>query len=310
MQQYLDLCRNVLDNGDYVETRTGVHAWSLPGAMLQFDLRFGFPAVTAKKLFFKPVVGELEGFIKGWDNAAQFREAGCKVWDANANEDGVVPNSWLTNPNRKGVDDLGRIYGQQWRKWRGKPIIKEAVPVMRDSENTYFNALVDFENIDQLALALKAVSETPISRRIIVSAWRPDELDQMALPPCHVLFHLLARPKDRVLHLTMFQRSADCFLGIPFNIASYALLLNLIARATGYHAGILTMMLSDCHIYEAHLDQTREMLSRTPKKQPYLYVPRQTEPQPTVEWLESLDYRQIELVNYDSHPSIYAPMMI
>ena len=209
MKQYLDLCRNVLDNGDYVETRTGVHAWSLPGAMLQFDLRFGFPAVTAKKLFFKPVVGELEGFIKGWDNAAQFREAGCKVWDANANEDGVVPNSWLTNPNRKGVDDLGRIYGQQWRKWRGKPIITEAVPVMRDSENTYFNALVDFENIDQLALALKAVSETPISRRIIVSAWRPDELDQMALPPCHVLFHLLPRPKDRVLHLTMFQRSTE-----------------------------------------------------------------------------------------------------
>ena len=209
MKAYLDLCRSVLDNGDYVETRTGVYAWSLPGAMLQFDLRFGFPAVTAKKLFFKPVVGELEGFIKGWDNAAQFREVGCNVWNANANEDGVVPNSWLTNPNRKGPDDLGRIYGQQWRKWHGTPIIKEAVPVMRDSENMYFNALVDFENIDQLALALKAVSETPVSRRIIVTAWRPDELDRMALPPCHVLFHLLARPKDRVLHMTMFQRSPE-----------------------------------------------------------------------------------------------------
>ena len=309
MKQYLDLCRTVLDTGDLVETRTGVYAWSIPGAMLQFDLRFGFPAVTAKKLFFNAVVGELEGFIKGWDNAAQFRAAGCNVWDANANEDGIVPNSWLTNPNRKGVDDLGRIYGQQWRKWRGKPIITEAVPVMRDSENIY-NASVEFEEIDQLARAIKAVHETPISRRILVSAWRPDELDQMALPPCHVLFHLLPRPKTRFLHMTMFQRSADIFLGLPFNIASYALLLNLIARATGYHAGILTMMLSDCHIYEAHLEHTEEMLTREPKKMPYLYVPRPTEPEPTAEWLESLDYRHIELVNYVSHPAIPAPMMV
>lgn len=244
MKSYLSLMRQVLTEGTRQQNRTGIATLSLPGAMLQFDLAKGFPAVTTKKLAFRQVVGELLGFIRGCTNAADFRALGCNIWDQNANEN----NAWLTNPARVGEDDLGRIYGAQWRAW----------PV---ANGNYF---------DQLATALNILVCDPESRRNIVLAWNPAELHQMALPPCHVLFRLSVNQETMELNLSMYQRSCDLFLGVPFNIASYALLNHMIAHAVGLLPGKLTMFLDDVHIYENHIEQVQEQLSREPMPLPEL----------------------------------------
>lgn len=238
MKQYLDLLQKVLDEGHWQANRTGIPTKRIDGAMLQFDLSKGFPAVTTKKLAFKAVIAELVGFIRGYTSAEQFRELGCKVWDQNANEN----KAWLMNPNRCGHDDLGRVYGAQWRDW---------VPPF---EYAY--------RVDQLANAIHEVENNPTSRRIIVTAWNPGELDVMALPPCHMMFQLLVDLENNKLSMCMYQRSCDLFLGIPFNIASYAALLHIIAAATNRDVGTLTMFLADVHIYRNHIDQVNEQLSR------------------------------------------------
>lgn len=286
MRQYLDLLNKVLFEGEWQDNRTGIPTKRLDGAMMQFDLSKGFPAVTTKQLAFKAVKGELIGFIRGYDNAAAFRNVGCNVWDQNANDN----EAWLKNEHRKGHDDLGRIYGQQWRGW-------------------YHDTC---GRIDQLKNAINEIINNPTSRRIIVSAWNPADMDKMALPPCHMMFQLLVNVEKKSISMCMYQRSCDMFLGVPFNIASYALLLELICLVTGYKAGKLTMFMADVHIYRAHMEQVVEQLNRPTKALPTLELcdsitARNSDP---VKQLEMTMPGDIMLIGYEHHPAIKAEMMV
>ena len=230
MKQYHDLLKKVLNEGVLQNNRTGIPCLSIVGEMLSFDMNDGFPAITTKKLAFSQVKGELLGFIRGCTNVKDFQALGCTVWNENANA-----LYWLSNPNNKGDGDLGCIYGAQWRKLE----VLERDSMWWSDHETYKTTY-----IDQLSNALEDVVRNPTSRRIKVEAWNPAKLDQMALPPCHTGFQLYVDTKNKELSMTMNQRSCDMFLGIPFNIASYALLLNLIAEATGYKPRHLKMFLS------------------------------------------------------------------
>jgi thymidylate synthase len=255
--------------------------------MLQFDLREGFPALTTKKLAFKQVVGELLGFIRGFESAADFRKLGCTIWDANANEN----KTWLENPHRTEPDDLGYIYGSQWRRWDGRV----------------------GEYHDQLLEALRKIYEDPTSRRNIVTAWNPSDLDYMALPPCHLLYQFLVNVERKELNMCMYQRSCDMFLGIPFNMASYALLLEIVSRVTGYKAAVLTMFLADVHVYVNHEDQVREQLNRNMLQPPRLVINAASdEPNgmSALAVMEALEPDQFELHEYRCHPPIQAPMAV
>ena len=290
MKQYLDLLQDILDNGQREPNRTGVDTLTLPGAMLKFDLRVGFPAVTTKKLAFKAVVGELIGFLRGSTSLAEFKALGCSVWDANA----AAP-AWQNNPACRGPDDLGRIYGAQWRDFR--------------YESTSGNAI----GIDQIAVALDTLRNHPESRRIIVNAWNPGEVAgaRAALPPCHVLFQLLPR-SDGTLHMTMYQRSCDMFLGVPFNIASYALLLELFAAWSGRRAATLTMFLADAHIYVNHIDQVKEQLGRAPLQLPKLklHLHPALDRMPLEYLLSTLAPSNVQLEDYQHYPAIKAEMAV
>lgn len=289
MKPYHALLREILDNGARQPNRTGIDAISMPGAMMKFDLREGFPVVTTKRLAFKAVVGELLGFLRGVDNAADFRALGCNVWNQNANENAA----WLANPHRRGEDDLGRIYGVQWRGWRG----------------------ADGVVIDQVSNAVRTILSNPYDRRIIINAWKPDELGQMALPPCHVLYQFLCNPERKELHLTMYQRSADAFLGVPFNTTSCAMFLHIMARLTGYTPATFTHFLADAHVYVNHREQVEELLSRDPRPLPELRI-AETVPSfasaedfdPSV--FDQLHPGQFSLEGYDPHPAIKADMAV
>lgn len=301
MRQYLDLLRNVLDRGKHHENRTGISTLRITGAMLSFDMADGFPAMTTKHLAFRQVVGELLGFIRGYENAAAFRNLGCTIWDANANKN----PTWLKNPYRRRNDDLGRIYGAQWRNYHG---------VTRD--------LLD-RSTDQLKAAICEILTNPTSRRIIINAWNPNEIDQMALPPCHVLHQYHVDPDTGGLSMTMYQRSCDLFLGVPFNIASYALLLHLVARVTGLRADNLIMFLADAHIYENHLEQVNIQLNREPFCLPVLDLAEASfaaiddndgnpidKVTQAVLQLGRLTPDDINLAFYNYHPAIKAPMAV
>jgi thymidylate synthase len=287
MRQYLNLLQDILDNGVRQSNRTGIDTLTLPGAMLKFDLRDGFPAVTTKKLAFNAVKGELIGFLRGSSSLKEFKELGCNVWDANA----AAP-AWQNNPACCGPDDLGRIYGVHWRDWNG----------------SYIEG-----NVDQIDEALNTLRNNPHSRRIIVNAWNAAQLDQACLPPCHVLFQLLPHVDSKVLHMTMYQRSCDMFLGVPFNIASYALLLELFAAWAGYTAGTLTMFLADAHIYVNHIDQVKKQLARDPYPLPKLALecfPSFCETEPLESLLHFLTPERIWLEDYRSWPAIKAEMAV
>lgn len=281
MKQYLDLLKDILDNGQREQNRTGVDTLTLPGAMLKFDMAHGFPAITTKKLAFKQVVGELIGFLRGSTSLKEFQALGCTVWDANA-----ASQSWQENAYCNGPDDLGAIYGYQWRDYGGR-------------------------EVDQIENALAMVRHNPSSRRILVNAWHPGQLDQACLPPCHVLFQLLPR-SDGTLHMTMYQRSCDMFLGVPFNIASYAVLLHLFSRWSNRTPGTLTMFLADAHIYVNHIEQVTEQLGRNPYKLPSLELNLvgMPEVQPLDILLETLQPQDIYLSDYTSWPAIKAPMAV
>lgn len=287
MKQYLDLLQKVMDEGRWQANRTGIPTKRIDGAMLQFDLSKGFPAVTTKKLAFKAVIAELIGFIRGYDSAADFRQLGCNVWDQNANENA----DWLNNKNRVGEDDLGRVYGVQWREWV-----------------TPFST----KTIDQLTKAILDVENNPTSRRIIVNAWNPGELDIMALPPCHMLFQLLVDLESNKVSMCMYQRSCDLFLGIPFNIASYAALLHIIAAATNREVGTLTMFLADVHIYRNHIEQVEEQLSREFFPLPELEIDRKFFERSfgPVERVLMCEPSDFTLKNYVSHLPIKAEMAV
>ncbi|MFQ5493017.1 MAG: thymidylate synthase [Candidatus Dojkabacteria bacterium] len=273
MKQYLDSLQHILDHGKHRPNRTGVDQIGVFGMQMRFDMADGFPAVTTKKLFMKGIIGELLWFISGSSDNNDLNKMGIKIWDGNANAD-----YWKDKAKFPG--DLGRVYGVQWRHWR-TPEGKE---------------------IDQLALAIEKITKDPFDRRIIVTAWNPGELDQMALPPCHLLFQFYI--DDGRLSLQMYQRSCDMFLGIPFNIASYALLLHMVAQVTDLKPGEFVHTLGDAHIYENHIDQVKEQLGRKPYALPKLKLNEK------IKDIDAFTVEDIELGDYKHHPSIKAKMAV
>jgi thymidylate synthase len=264
MENYHKLLREILENGTQKSDRTGTGTLSLFGYTLRFDLSEGFPLVTTKKVHFKSVVYELLWFIKGQTNIEYLKSNGVSIWDEWADPQG----------------NLGPIYGFQWRSW----------PDYQGS------------SIDQLSAVIESLKQNPNSRRHIVSAWNPAMIDQMALPPCHILFQFYVA--EQKLSCLLYQRSADCFLGVPFNIASYALLTHLIAQVCGLKVGELVHVLGDAHLYINHLPQARLQLSREPRPLPRLEL------NPKVQNLFDFDYPDIRLLDYLPHPPIKADVAV
>jgi len=264
MKQYLDLVKQVFDHGVRKEDRTGTGTLSVFGHQMRFDLSDGFPLLTTKKLHLKSVIVELLWILKGDTNIHYLNENGVTIWDEWADEDG----------------NLGPVYGTQWRSWRG----------------------ADGKTVDQISTVLEGIRDDPYSRRHIVSAWNPAEIDAMALPPCHVLFQFYVANNKLSCHL--YQRSADIFLGVPFNIASYSLLTMMMARVLDLKAGDFVHSFGDAHLYLNHLDQARLQLSREPRPLPEVRL------NPNVKSLFEFQYQDFELVHYEPHPPIHARVSI
>lgn len=313
MQQFHDMLAHILAEGKRRPNRTGVDTLFVPGQMLKFDMADGFPAVTTKQLFFKTAKGELFGFFRGYQSAAQFRELGCKVWDGNANETA----SWLANPNRKGTDDLGRIYGSQWtdwRDWREATSQEEADNMVAKgyeirAYDPTKNIWVMRRGLNQLEMALKSIMTNPTDRRIIVTGWRPDEFDQMAIPPCHVDYQFLVDIEAKTLHLCFYQRSFDSALA--FNVCLGALFLHIMAKLAGLKAGTMSHFIGDAHVYVNHIEGVQEMLRREHFAQPDIDVSGI----PTLSSIDEiegifakLDPETVKLVNYQHHPAIKLSM--
>lgn len=258
MKQYLDLLQHVLDHGILKEDRTGTGTHSVFGYQMRFDLQDGFPLLTTKKLHLKSIIHELLWFLKGDTNVKYLQENGVRIWNEWADENG----------------DLGHIYGYQWRSWPD------------------YNG----GHIDQIKEAIDTIQNNPDSRRIIVSAWNVADLPQMNLPPCHAFFQFYVA--NGKLSLQLYQRSADIFLGVPFNIASYALLLMMVAQVTGLEAGDFVHTLGDAHIYNNHIEQVREQLSHEPRALPKMKL------NPDVKSIFDFKYEDFELTDYNPHPHI------
>ena len=321
MRPYLDLLRTVLQEGAWQENRTGIRTRAISGAMLKFDLAAGFPAVTTKRLAFKSAMGELCAFLRGATSAAEFRALGCKVWDANAN----ASPQWRASPYRRGADDLGPVYGAQWRRWPAVKILPlDAGAALAQAERDGYQPLADVSakgvrllhrEIDQVRDCLDRIHERPNDRRILFHAWNPAQLDEMALPPCHLLYQFNVNTADRELSLCLYQRSVDSFLGLPWNLAEGAALLALFARLTGYRARWLTWFGADVHVYETHLAAVAEQLGRAPQPLPTLAIADRVpayaqtgryEPQ----WLDEVCPDDFVLVGYQHHPAISAEMAV
>jgi len=310
MEQFHDLMRHVRDHGiRQVNQRTGEVVRFIPGCMLKFDMADGFPAITTKQLFFKAAKGELIGFFRGYQSAAQFREIGCKVWDVNAN---ITP-AWLENPNRQGVDDCGRIYGAQWTDWRDWREAEGAVA--RDSllakgyeiraHDQTTDLYVMRRGLNQLEEALKKVMTNPTDRGILVNGWRPDEFDIQCLRPCHVSYTLVCDVPSNTLHLSFYQRSWD--MALAFNITLGALFLHIFARLAGMKPGSVSHHVADAHLYESHLPGVETMLARDHFEQPTLDlgpIPTLTSVDQIPGVFERIDPDLIKLVNYKHHPAV------
>ena len=300
MKQYLELLQDILTNGEIKDDRTGIGTISVFGRNLRFDLRRGFPAVTTKKLAWKACVGELLWFIEGSQDERRLAEL------THGTRDGVVtiwtPNAlapyWKDKAQFKG--DLGRIYGVQWRHWRSH--IPEGEPDIDDEYGkTWFDPI--YKEIDQLSILIEGIKKDPNSRRHILTAWNPGELDSMALPPCHVLCQFYVN-KNKELSCHMYQRSVDVFLGLPFNIASYALLTHLIAQVCGLGVAELVISTGDTHIYTNHVEQVIEQLSRTSLPLTTLKL------NPDIKNIDDFSPKDIELVDYKCYPAIKADMVV
>jgi thymidylate synthase len=264
VREYHNLLRLVLDNGQPRNDRTGVGTLSIFGAQARFDLRERFPLLTTKKLHLKSIIYELLWFLRGDTNVAWLHEHGVTIWDEWADENG----------------DLGRVYGAQWRDWQG----------------------AHGSHIDQISNIIERIKTEPQSRRLIVNAWNAAEVNRMALPPCHVLFQFYVNEGE--LSCQLYQRSADLFLGVPFNIASYALLTMMIAQVCHLRPGDFVHTFGDLHLYQNHLEQAREQLSREPRPLPRMQLNRE------VRRIEDFRYEDFALLNYSPHPSIKAPIAV
>jgi thymidylate synthase len=264
MRAYLDLLSLVLDRGQFKPDRTGTGTYSIFGAQARFDLSEGFPLLTTKKLHLKSIIHELLWFLAGDTNVGYLQKNGVTIWNEWADAEG----------------NLGRVYGAQWRDW----------------------ITSDGRHIDQIANLVTQIRTNPSSRRLIVSAWNPGEVDTMALPPCHALFQFFVL--DGRLSCQLYQRSADLFLGVPFNIASYALLTMMVAQVTGLAMGDFVHTFGDLHLYANHLDQAREQLSREPRPLPKMTL------NPAVRDIFGFRYEDFTLTGYDPHPAIKAPIAV
>ena len=264
MQQYLDLLSRILNEGVHKGDRTGTGTLSVFGNQMRFDLRDGFPLLTTKKLQLKSIIYELLWFLRGDTNVHYLQEHGVRIWNEWADENG----------------ELGPVYGHQWRSW---PDYKGGT-------------------IDQITNVLEQIKHNPNSRRMLVTAWNPAEVDEMALPPCHCLFQFYVA--DGRLSLQLYQRSADTFLGVPFNIASYALLLQMMAQVTGLEAGEFIHTTGDTHLYSNHLEQAKLQLTRTPRPLPKMKI------NPDVKDLFAFKYEDFELVDYNPYPHISAEVAV
>lgn len=264
MKQYLDLVSRILNEGARKTDRTGTGTLSVFGHMMRFNLEDGFPLLTTKKLHLKSIIHELLWFLRGDTNVAYLQERGVRIWDEWADAAG----------------DLGPVYGKQWRSW-GK---------------------ADGGGIDQIGDVVTALRNNPDSRRHVVCAWNVAEIGDMALAPCHCLFQFYVA--DGKLSCLLYQRSADVFLGVPFNIASYALLTHMIAQATGLKPGEFVHTFGDAHLYLNHLDQAREIVTRTPKTLPKLVIKRD------VQSIDDFRFEDFEFVGYEAHPHIPAPIAV
>jgi thymidylate synthase len=264
MKQYLDLLIHVMEHGILKQDRTGTGTRSVFGYQMRFDLQNGFPALTTKKLHLRSIIHELLWFLKGETNTKYLHENKVSIWDEWANEDG----------------ELGPIYGHQWRSWETP----------------------DGKAIDQISQAVNLIRNNPDSRRIMVSAWNVGQIDKMALPPCHVLFQFYVA--EGKLSCQLYQRSADIFLGVPFNIASYALLTQMMAQVTGLQAGEFIHTFGDAHIYLNHIEQVNLQLSREPKPLPIMKIT------PGINDIFGFRYEDFELTGYDPYPAIKAPVAV
>jgi thymidylate synthase len=316
MQQFHDMIAHVIQHGKRQANRTGVDTLFVPGYHLRFDLeRDDFPAITTKKLAFKSAVGELVGFFRGYDSAAQFRAIGCKVWDGNAN----ATKSWLENPNRIGREDyLGRIYSKQWTDWRDwreartpeeKQLYSErGYEVI--AEDTVRGVTVYRRGINQLEQALEAIMTNPTSRRILITGWRPDEMDAACIAACHVDWNFIVDTESNTLHLCMYQRSFDTFLA--FNVAMGGIFLSIMAKLAGLRPATFNHFIGDCHVYLSHLEQAKLMLSRDHRPQPKLVLGDSIPTLTSVDDIKGVFTRiqpeDISLEGYDPHPAIPAPM--
>jgi thymidylate synthase len=264
MRQYLDLMRHILDHGTRKHDRTGTGTLSIFGPQLRFDLQAGFPLLTTKKVHLKSIIHELLWFLKGETNTRYLKENGVTIWDEWADENG----------------ELGPVYGYQWRSWPAP----------------------DGRHIDQISKVIDDIKSNPNSRRLIVSAWNVADLDKMALLPCHAFFQFYVA--DGKLSCQLYQRSADLFLGVPFNIASYALLTLMVAQVCGLKPGEFVHTLGDTHLYSNHLEQAREQLTRAPRKLPAMTL------NPSIRNIFDFKYEDFTLEAYDPHPAIKAPVAV
>jgi thymidylate synthase len=323
MQPYLDLVRDIFEHGSWQENRTGTRTLSLPGAALRFDLAQGFPAVTTKKLAFKSAIGELVGFLRGHRNAAEFRALGCKVWDQNANENA----RWLANPYRLGEDDLGPVYGVQWREWPAYKLLDASCTTqLEDALSRGYRRVADlvdggvpkvllYKAVDQLRECLDKIVDDPSDRRILFHGWNWAQIEEMALPPCHLLYQFLPNPSRREISLCLYIRSNDVGLGTPFNLAEGAALLHLVGRLTGYAPRWFNYFIGDAHIYETHVPMLEEQLRRTPLPAPKLVLSDRIPDRAVTgryepEWLERVEPGDFALEGYRHHEPLTAPMAV
>jgi thymidylate synthase len=264
MIQYLNLLRHVLEHGKSKADRTGTGTLSVFGAQMRFPLKNGFPLVTTKKVHLKSIIHELLWFLRGDTNVKYLNEHGVTIWNEWADKDG----------------NLGRVYGAQWRDWR----------------------TADGRSINQINQLIEQIKKNPDSRRLIVTAWNPGEIEQMALPPCHAMFQFYV--SDGELSCQLYQRSADIFLGVPFNIASYALLTLMVAQVCGLKPGDFVHTFGDLHLYSNHIEQAKLQLSREPRPLPQMKL------NPVVKNIDDFKFEDFELAGYDPHPAIKAPIAV